>query len=135
MRGAGSFARIMIVGIVVAGGLSVSTPVSAHLFDAGQRRHVIDCLFWLLTDPASQAANCQARAATTETIGSAGDTAPAGSDPASSGGGAGDANTGDYSPGSDTGFFNDGSGNTGTYTPDQNSGSFNDGGNNAAPYN
>lgn len=160
MRGAehhsNALARIVIVGIFVAGGLSVSTPARAQLFDVGQRQHVIDCLFWLLTDPALQAANCQARPTTTET-GGAGGARPAGSDPARSAAGTGNANTGSYSgpgsnsggfnsagdnvgfgqfAGSNTGFFSDGDQNTGFYNPPgQNTGTFNEGNQNTGSYN
>lgn len=138
MRGAGHdskpLGRIMIVGIL-AGALSVPTPVAAQLFDAEQRRHVIDCLVWLFTDPATQAANCQGQPGTTEIAGAAAGRSPVGSDPAGSGAVGTAANTGTYSDGSNTGSFNSGDQNTGSYTPDQNSGSFNDGSGNTASYN
>ena len=138
MRGAGHYSgrltRIMIVGIL-AGGLSAPAPAAPQLFNAEQRRHVIDCLFWLLTDPASQAANCKARPVTTHTIGAAEDESLAGSKPTWSGGaGLADANTASHSSGSNTGAFNYGDQNTGSYNPGQNTGNFNDGDPNTGVY-
>lgn len=127
-------ARIMIVGLL-AGALSVPTPASAQLFDADQRRHLVDCLFLLFTDPALQAASCRAQPGTTAAVGAAGGGSPVGSGSAVGGATGADSNTGTYSEGANTGSFGNGDQNTGTYTPDQNSGSFNDGSANSGSYN
>ena len=127
-------ARIVSAGLLAAA-LSVPTPAAAQLFDAEQRRHLVDCLFLLFTDPASQAVECGAQPGTTEVAGAAGGGSPSAS--ASAGGSTGGvgSNTGTYSEGANTGSFGNGDQNTGTYTPDQNSGSFNDGSANTGSYN